>query len=71
MSELVAPSKVDQGGRALQLGDIAWEDSGVRISLRVTKTDQLARGQDKTWFTWDTGWHCPCLALQMYLAVDL
>lgn len=36
---------MDQSGQALQLGDTGLEEQGIRISLRVTKLDQLAREQ--------------------------
>lgn len=50
------------------LEDLEWVASGLQIIVRQSKTDQFAWGQMVNLHRATRG-HCPCVALQMYLAI--
>lgn len=67
-SELLACTKADKSGCALQMGDL--ELVVLNVKFRQTKTDQLEKGQETVLQRASVG-YCPCMALQLYLAVRL
>ena len=67
ISEVVAASKADATGRCLMWDDLQLEDSGMRLRLRRSKTDQAGQG---TWVALAPASReelCPIAAMRSYL----
>lgn len=69
ISELVASSKTDKSGRALDLGDVSVHDSQVHILIRTSKTDQAGKGRSLVLEACGEADLCPVRAMSQFLSV--
>ena len=70
ISEVVAASKADKAGRCLMWDDLQFEDNGIRLRLRKSKTDQAGRGAWVALAPASREELCPIAAMRSYLKLQ-
>lgn len=67
-SELVARSKRDRSGRAIEVSDVSVREAKLHLQLQRYKMDQLARGHRITLHAAKKGTPCPIQCVKEFIA---